>query len=63
MAGVVLHTSSPVLAAILSLGENKRKTGKDIILATAGLKQGSGWAKQLKPSRWRQRWLSALLPE
>ena len=33
MGGVVLHTSSPVLAAILSLGENKRKTGKDIILA------------------------------
>ena len=33
MGGVVLHTSSPVLAAILSLGENKSKTGKDIILA------------------------------
>ena len=33
MGGVVLHTSSPVLAAILSLGENKHKTGKDIILA------------------------------
>ena len=35
MGGVVLHTSSPVLAAIFGLGENKRKTGQDIILAYA----------------------------
>ncbi|MDA0358483.1 MAG: MmgE/PrpD family protein [Proteobacteria bacterium] len=33
MGGVVLHTSSPVLAAILGLGENKQKTGQEIILA------------------------------
>ena len=33
MGGVVLHTSSPVLAAILGLGENNQKTGQEIILA------------------------------
>ena len=49
MGGVVLHTSSPVLAAILSLGENNRKTGKDIILAyVLGFEAGVGWAKQLQ---------------
>jgi hypothetical protein len=38
---VVLHTSSPVLAAILGLGENKKKTGQDIILAyTLGFEAG-----------------------
>lgn len=41
MGGVVLHTSSPVLAALLALGENKRKTGQDIILAyTLGFEAG-----------------------
>ena len=41
MGGVVLHTSSPVLAAILGLSENKKKTGQDIILAyTLGFEAG-----------------------
>lgn len=33
MGGVVLHTSSPVLAASLALGEKQNKSGKNLILS------------------------------
>jgi 2-methylcitrate dehydratase PrpD len=47
MGGVILHTSGPVLAALLALGESRGLSGKDLVLGyvvgfEAGVRSGRG---------------------